>query len=968
MLQDRIEQLTQLSQQAHPLDYGTQQRLDAERRACQMALDQRLQRDRQYAQQVLDTHGDDLQGQVHGWLEDRLASYGHCLDHHHDDSALPPNHIFTDMHVGPSGGRLFRSRSDETLSASDHSGKGRKQQFYESRKAAMEQIRGWKVPVKGKDSASRRRERGRSTENLHKRGEARGGREQGRGNLAGSAGNMVTVAAEVHRSSDRLEDRGGTQHDGHEGGDAPARQNGQGGRHTPNSAGPSIRSAQLYPPRPQAGQAGPNHSQTQVWQAGSHGNLSSPHSENPYASTTARSSQNSPRRSILRGRAEDPSVHERSRSSTRVQTAYNDRSRVYSPVPNGRGSPSVDHTGGRVGAAGGAYSQYHTAGGVQGTTQSFHAHGRDGGDGSQRFRARTRSIDNVLDDMENASGERRRSRSEERVLESENSGGHRSNRVAEDRSGYVTDFATGQSYVNQAYRGYTQYGQRSQNANSQVVTNTRVTSERNDINGRRFVLSSKGDQTRMVSNERTPSVPNFERQDRQSGRGPDADDRRHGQGPNTSLYTTGAQQRQQQDQPQWDNTRPSFPSSGSRTAFDRSRPLSSGGHGTLPSAGDAGGFGNTSRSDGVSPYSQSHDVYNQYRQQRDGSSDVLRQPNSARSDSVPFVDKRISRPADGPREQPDRPSQWSTDRPVHTGPNPPYNQSQLDLLRSGSPNPYQPRANEVSHNAGRPESRSEGNVSRQGETSSHGESQPVPSGHYSVTNGCLRHESFSYGPVYNEGSKEDSTCSSNQDSGYGSRMVGQGKGYVGRGGGGGGGGRSADSTTPSSSFSTDRSLSAGTPSNASSPYMHLGGNSFTDYTPAAGSASLDLLPSQDSDAHRIHQRQRGSSTAPQPDQHRETGPRSGADFRPGPSSTQQQQHPARGSGTTPGGQGGGREAVIQRQVQGWYQRKLLEAAQRLRNSEQYGPAADDHVAYNGGGASTSTTIRIPYDPVHGSDV
>ena len=156
MLQDRIEQLDlRTSQQAHSLDHLTRERLAAERRACQAALDERLEQERHHTQYVVESYGEGLQGQIQGWLEDRLASYGHCLDHHHDDSALPPRHIFTDIHLGPDGGRLFRSRSDETLSVSDCSGKGRKRQFYESRKAAMEQIRGWKVPTSGNKDSTR---------------------------------------------------------------------------------------------------------------------------------------------------------------------------------------------------------------------------------------------------------------------------------------------------------------------------------------------------------------------------------------------------------------------------------------------------------------------------------------------------------------------------------------------------------------------------------------------------------------------------------------------------------------------------------------------------------------------------------------------------------------------------------------------------------------------------------------------
>ena len=89
----------------------------------------------------------DMPEDLEYWLTDKLASYGHCLDHHHDDSALPPRNLFTDFpHSALAMGRLVRSRSDETLSASDYSGKFRKRDFYASRQAAMQQIRGWELP------------------------------------------------------------------------------------------------------------------------------------------------------------------------------------------------------------------------------------------------------------------------------------------------------------------------------------------------------------------------------------------------------------------------------------------------------------------------------------------------------------------------------------------------------------------------------------------------------------------------------------------------------------------------------------------------------------------------------------------------------------------------------------------------------------------------------------------------------
>ncbi|GFO01697.1 ankyrin repeat domain-containing protein 6 [Plakobranchus ocellatus] len=98
-----------------------------------------------------------MQEDLEHWLTDKLASYGHCLNHHHDDSALPPRNLFADFpHSALGMGRLVRSRSDETLSASDYSGKFRKKDFYASRQAAMQQIRGWELPKGGTNKSGRR--------------------------------------------------------------------------------------------------------------------------------------------------------------------------------------------------------------------------------------------------------------------------------------------------------------------------------------------------------------------------------------------------------------------------------------------------------------------------------------------------------------------------------------------------------------------------------------------------------------------------------------------------------------------------------------------------------------------------------------------------------------------------------------------------------------------------------------------
>ncbi|KAK7494528.1 hypothetical protein BaRGS_00014181 [Batillaria attramentaria] len=246
-------------------------------------------------------------------------------------------------------------------------------------------------------------------------------------------------------------------------------------------------------------------------------------------------------------------------------------------------------------------------------------------------------------------------------------------------------------------------------------------------------------------------------------------------------------------------------------------------------------------------------------------------------------------------------------------------------------------------------SKSESNLAGESNTVGREQTTPVSRGPHSqrYSSGCLQHDDYSYSSVYNGGSKEDSTCSSNQDSGYSSRMVGlQGVGYN-------SGGRSAESATPSSSFSTDRSVSLGPPSNTSSPYMYMGGNSYSDYVHMGGNSS-DCQQRGDYTSNRggsyppAHQ-QNGSIPYSAPD-HRQSLGKNNSDYQRTPvASTPQQPKNGPASATN-----------IQSQVQGWYQRKLLEAAERLRNSEQYNRSDPNYSNYS--------TIPIHYDPVHGSDV
>ncbi|KAK6171520.1 hypothetical protein SNE40_019694 [Patella caerulea] len=146
ILSQRIDHLDQrTAQQVYAIDKLTKERLDQERQACHNRITERIEEEWSGNRNVLSQYNQ----QIQSWLDDKMDSYGHCLDHHHDDSALPSRNIFFDFHQNANG-RLFKSRSDETLS--DCSGKNRKKNFYESRQAAMRQIRGWDVSFK-KDGA-----------------------------------------------------------------------------------------------------------------------------------------------------------------------------------------------------------------------------------------------------------------------------------------------------------------------------------------------------------------------------------------------------------------------------------------------------------------------------------------------------------------------------------------------------------------------------------------------------------------------------------------------------------------------------------------------------------------------------------------------------------------------------------------------------------------------------------------------
>ena len=145
-LTDRIEQVDhRSSMRVHALEQYTRERFTKEENMCRNRITQKMESG------VYTQSGDNMKLQIQDWLEQRLEDYGHCLNHHHDDSALPNENIFTHIQE-TANGRLFKSRSDETLSQSDnHSGHFKKRDFYESRQAAMQQIRAWQVPKYSRD-------------------------------------------------------------------------------------------------------------------------------------------------------------------------------------------------------------------------------------------------------------------------------------------------------------------------------------------------------------------------------------------------------------------------------------------------------------------------------------------------------------------------------------------------------------------------------------------------------------------------------------------------------------------------------------------------------------------------------------------------------------------------------------------------------------------------------------------------
>ncbi|XP_014778973.1 ankyrin repeat domain-containing protein 31 isoform X1 [Octopus bimaculoides] len=146
ILQNRINQLDKrTSQQVFSIDRLNKERLDASHSQCKQHIDTQFNQQRKNAERLYTKYNENVKSELQAWLETRLTDEESCHPHHHDDSGFYHRSVFFDV-VENENGRLFRSRSDETLSQSDYSVRHRKKDFYENRQAAMQQIRAWQTP------------------------------------------------------------------------------------------------------------------------------------------------------------------------------------------------------------------------------------------------------------------------------------------------------------------------------------------------------------------------------------------------------------------------------------------------------------------------------------------------------------------------------------------------------------------------------------------------------------------------------------------------------------------------------------------------------------------------------------------------------------------------------------------------------------------------------------------------------
>lgn len=144
ILQNRINQLDKrTAQQVSAIDRLTSERLSAHNKR-QLQYDGRLHAEHKDTEHSYTKYNDNIKSELQAYVEDQSSDDESYHPHHHDDSGFYHRSVFFKVHENENG-RLFRSRSDETLSQSDYSARHRKKDFYENRQAAMQHIRAWQT-------------------------------------------------------------------------------------------------------------------------------------------------------------------------------------------------------------------------------------------------------------------------------------------------------------------------------------------------------------------------------------------------------------------------------------------------------------------------------------------------------------------------------------------------------------------------------------------------------------------------------------------------------------------------------------------------------------------------------------------------------------------------------------------------------------------------------------------------------
>ncbi|XP_071112789.1 uncharacterized protein [Haliotis cracherodii] len=969
LLKGQIDHLDRrTAQQVFAIDKLTKERLENEHKICQSRIKEHLHHERKDTRHMFNQYNE----QIQTWLDSKLASYGHCLNHHHDDSALPPRTMFTDFHENENG-RLFRSRSDETLSVSDYSGKYRKKDFYESRHEAMQLIRAWQVP--SYRQSARRRERNNNTIN----------------------NNVTVTKAEIHGKMDRIADGASPKYEG-----SPNRQM---MGHYQNMISPSANSPiDVSAIKRETGNQGAipkrlPHSHS--WQhpvSQSKPELSRSREVSPQVHGASRSREGSPLdvrssvRPILRSHTDSGALSNHMsmpKQNLSERGPPNTRNMPGAPeVPQKPPKPSTgqlpnptmftrQNSGGFKHTSGG-FSQSNVGftqnnGGINQNTRGFtqnnagftqnnagftqnnagftqnHAGFTQNNAGMNhssmapspvgghnqrnnqtymyleeapmpKYKPRTRSTDTLLaDDKETFAQHVSRSKSLDRPLDEmdRNSGGG-------DKSGVVTHPAPRSSGFQHgvpenkhgvAYR-VPPTNNPSASANLAPARNSMAGYRESPYASVREMqkvansvkTTAPSPKPGFPTNAATPSPkPGF--QAYTSAPSPK---------PGFPAYTTApspkpgfqAYDSSYRRDPVRESGRDSNYADISQ--FNKDRPPYRSMYGIH---GDKGNYGNyesmpiqnsVSKSENnLLKNSENTDVKSRpskpppygYRYADSGANLSGNQGNSASNNNANSTTNH---------SQSGNYSNYPVNSPNNNAP-----------TRTGSVTPVSGRfgSGKISDNNNtvvNHVSNHSNNVTNTGNNSQ-------DSFNLSPSE-CLRHESpyprtSVYNPTYLQ-NKEDSTCSSNQDSGYSSKAK---LPYLGQ----SPNGLPSNSGTPSSSFSMDRSLSTGTPSQNNSPFVpqtqsdspFINSNqSSSPFTPVIATSSPFSPPKESTPAFNYS------------------------------SNANYEQHTPR------------QPVNIQSHVNGWYEKKLLEAAEKLRNSEQYG------------GAHNYNSAPINYDPVNGSDV